>query len=161
MSFHSKIFETLPDLIFKVKNVKEKKQKIVFTNGCFDILHKGHVVYLDEAKNLGDFLIVGVNSDQSVKNLKGITRPIVDEKGRTAVLAALESVDAVILFDEATPIELIKKLNPDILVKGGDYPIHSIVGSDYILQKGGVVKTLSLIEGYSTTAIEQKIKNGC
>jgi rfaE bifunctional protein nucleotidyltransferase chain/domain len=161
MSLFSKIFEDVSDLISLVNKVKEKQQKVVFTNGCFDILHKGHVIYLEEAKDLGDFLILGVNSDVSVNNLKGKTRPIVDEKGRLAVLAALECVDAVILFDEETPLNLIKKLNPDILVKGGDYPIHTIVGSDYILQNGGEVKTLSLIEGYSTTLIEQKIKNSC
>jgi rfaE bifunctional protein nucleotidyltransferase chain/domain len=161
MSLFSKIFEDLSDLISVVNKVKEKQQKVVFTNGCFDILHKGHVIYLEEAKDLGDFLILGVNSDVSVNNLKGKTRPIVDEKGRLAVLAALECVDAVILFDEETPLNLIKNLNPDILVKGGDYPIHTIVGSDYILQNGGEVKTLSLIEGYSTTLIEQKIKKSC
>ncbi|MBK6363533.1 MAG: D-glycero-beta-D-manno-heptose 1-phosphate adenylyltransferase [Saprospiraceae bacterium] len=161
MSIISKIYSDISELISTLEKVKNKKQKIVFTNGCFDILHKGHVIYLEEAKNLGDFLIVALNSDLSVKNLKGESRPIVDEKGRMAVLAALECVDAVLLFDEETPINLIKKINPDILVKGGDYPIHTIVGSDYVLQQGGVVKTLSLIEGYSTTLIEQKIKNSC
>ncbi|MBK6783110.1 MAG: D-glycero-beta-D-manno-heptose 1-phosphate adenylyltransferase [Saprospiraceae bacterium] len=161
MSIISKIYSDISELISTLEKVKNKKQKIVFTNGCFDILHKGHAIYLEEAKNLGDFLIVALNSDLSVKNLKGESRPIVDEKGRMAVLAALECVDAVLLFDEETPINLIKKINPDILVKGGDYPIHTIVGSDYVLQQGGVVKTLSLIEGYSTTLIEQKIKNSC
>ncbi|MFZ1703905.1 MAG: D-glycero-beta-D-manno-heptose 1-phosphate adenylyltransferase [Saprospiraceae bacterium] len=157
----SKIFTSIAKLSQRVKEWQNSQYKVVFTNGCFDILHKGHVVYLEEAKQEGQILIVGVNSDASVKKLKGQHRPIVTEEGRVSVLAALESVDAVILFDEDTPLQLIQNIGPDILVKGGDYDLKDIVGSDFVLQKGGRVKQLSLIEGYSTSMIEQKIKSFC
>lgn len=133
--------------------------KTVFTNGCFDILHIGHVHYLNEARSLGDKLVVGLNSDKSVKRLKGNERPINNELDRKYVLENLKAVDEVIIFDEDTPIELIKKINPHILVKGGDWPIEKIVGHEHVLANGGVVKSLSFKDGYSTTSTLEKIKN--
>ena len=138
---------------------REENQKIVFTNGCFDLLHLGHVDYLAKAKDLGDRLIIGVNTDSSVKRLKGKNRPLQDENSRLHILAALHSVDAVVLFDEDTPYELIKKIQPDILVKGADYKIEDIVGYDIVTSRGGSVQTIEFIEGYSTTNIEQRILN--
>ena len=138
---------------------REENQKIVFTNGCFDLLHLGHVDYLAKAKDLGDRLIIGVNTDSSVKRLKGEKRPLQDENSRLHILAALHSVDAVVLFDQDTPYELIKKIQPDILVKGADYKIENIVGYDIVTSRGGSVKTIEFIEGYSTTKIEQRILN--
>ena len=136
-------------------------KKIVFTNGCFDLLHLGHVDYLSQAKDQGDVLIVGVNTDKSVKMLeKGDNRPITDENARAMLVASLHFVDAVVLFDEATPYELIQKVQPDILVKGKDYKEEDIVGYDIVKAKGGKVITIDLVPGYSTTRIEQKIKNG-
>jgi len=134
-----------------------KEMKVVFTNGCFDILHLGHIEYLAKAANLGDVLVIGMNSDHSVHRIKGESRPINDEHSRSMVLASLEFVTAVVLFDEETPYELIKTIQPDILVKGRDYKIKEIVGHDIVLAKGGKVKTIELTPGYSTTGIEQKI----
>ncbi len=134
------------------------KEIFVFTNGCFDILHSGHVQYLAEAKSLGDKLIVGLNSDNSVKRLKGPSRPINSENDRAIVLSALTSVDFVIIFDEDTPYKLINNIVPDILVKGGDWDINSIVGSDIVLKNGGIVKSLNFTEGKSTTNTINKIK---
>ena len=136
-----------------------QNEKIVFTNGCFDLLHAGHVQYLAQARSLGNRLILGLNSDASVKRLKGNHRPINDEKTRSFVLAALEIIDFVVVFDEETPINLIKNINPDVLVKGGDYTIDTIVGADIVLKNGGEVQVLSFLDGYSTTNIEEKIKN--
>ena len=133
-------------------------QKIVFTNGCFDILHYGHLHYLAAAKALGDKLIIGINSADSVKRLKGQHRPINDDLTRYHLLAALSFVDAVIEFEADTPYELIKKIQPNILVKGGDWQIEQIVGADLVLANGGVVKSLPFVEGYSTTNIETKIR---
>ena len=138
---------------------KFKNQKVVFTNGCFDILHLGHIEYLSKAADLGSILVIGVNSDRSVQNIKGKNRPINDEHSRSIVLAALEFVTAVVLFDEETPYELIKTIQPDILVKGKDYKVDEIAGHDIVLSKGGIVETIDLTPGYSTTAIEQKIIN--
>jgi len=132
--------------------------KIVFTNGCFDILHLGHVDYLEKARQKGDKLIIGLNSDSSVRSIKGESRPIVNEISRSRLLAALQFVDAVTLFDEQTPNELIKYIVPDILVKGNDYNISNIVGADTVLQNGGKVETVELVEGFSTTNIIEKIK---
>lgn len=134
-----------------------KGKKIVFSNGCFDILHLGHVDYLSKAADLGDVLIVGINTDASVHRLKGTTRPINDQQSRALLVASLNFVSAVTLFDEDTPYELIKKIQPDILVKGNDYQPEEIVGYDVVKAKGGEVITIPLVEGYSTTAIEQKI----
>ena len=136
-----------------------KEMKVVFTNGCFDILHLGHIEYLAKAANLGDVLVIGMNSDHSVHRIKGDNRPINDEHSRSMVLAALGFVTAVVLFDEETPYELIKTIKPDVLVKGRDYKIKEIVGHDIVLAKGGKVKTIELTPGYSTTGIEQKILN--
>ena len=150
-----------------VKGWQMKGQKVVFTNGCFDILHTGHVTYLVKAADLGHRLVVGLNTDQSVKRQgKGDERPINHEDARLMVLASLGFVDAVILFDEDTPLNLIEALAPDILVKGGDYDAEErdtssknyIVGSDFILQNGGKVSTIDLVEGFSTTAIVNKLK---
>lgn len=136
-----------------------KNDTIVFTNGCFDILHLGHIDYLSKAKDLGKRLIVGVNTDSSVKRLgKGDSRPINDEKSRSMIIASLQFVDAVILFDEDTPYELIKAIEPDVLVKGADYTIDRVVGSDIVMARGGKVELIEYLEGYSTTNIEKKIK---
>lgn len=138
---------------------KNKSKKIVFTNGCFDILHFGHVSYLNEARALGDILIVGLNSDCSVKKLKGEERPIIGEDERKFLLENLKAVDFVQIFDEPTPYELIKLVRPQILVKGGDWQPKDIVGSDIVLSYGGEVKGLSFISGKSTTSILKKIKS--
>jgi rfaE bifunctional protein nucleotidyltransferase chain/domain len=130
---------------------KNKNKKIVFTNGCFDILHLGHVEYLNEAKAQGDVLIIGLNSDQSIKVLKGSDRPINNENDRAAMLLNLKSVDCVQVFTEQTPLEIIKLINPNILVKGGDWKVEQIVGSSYVLSRGGVVKSLMFKNGYSTS----------
>ena len=130
---------------------------IVFTNGCFDLLHYGHLHYLAQARDLGQRLVVGMNSGASVSRLKGPNRPINDELTRTHLMAALEVVDAVVLFEEDTPLELIRTVQPDILVKGGDWRPEQIVGSDLVLAWGGKVMSLPFVSGYSTTNIEQKI----
>ncbi|MBR4218647.1 MAG: D-glycero-beta-D-manno-heptose 1-phosphate adenylyltransferase [Bacteroidales bacterium] len=135
------------------------KATIVFTNGCFDVLHLGHVTYLAEARTMGDLLVVGLNSDASVRRLKGPSRPINDEKARSLVLASLQCVDYVIIFDEDTPLDLIKAVKPNVLVKGGDYTIDSIVGASFVQQRGGIVRTIPLVEGYSTTDTVQKLND--
>ncbi len=140
-----------------VEDLKKKGKKIVFTNGCFDILHVGHVRYLNDAKKYGDFLIVGINSDSSVRRIKGENRPIIDEKARAEVVAGLDSVDMVIIFSEDTPYELIKTLEPDVLIKGGDWKEEEIVGADIVKRSGGKVLTVPYISGYSTTSIIEKI----
>jgi rfaE bifunctional protein nucleotidyltransferase chain/domain len=155
-SLYHKIY-TKENIIPILKDWK-KAGKIVFTNGCFDILHLGHVDYLEKAKALGHKLVVGMNTDTSVQRLKGKERPIVNQSSRSAVMASLQAVDAVILFDEDTPFELISLLKPDILVKGDDYSVENIVGADLVFQHGGVVKTIPLVKGYSTTEIVNKIK---
>jgi len=148
------------DLLTYVKEVKALGQRIVFTNGCFDILHKGHVDYLAKAADKGDVLIVGVNTDESVKRLgKSPSRPIQDEGARAYLIAALESVSAVILFNEDTPFELIEAIVPNVLVKGSDYEPQKIVGYHTVVSHGGSVETIDFIAGYSTTAIENKIKS--
>ncbi len=133
------------------KNWKNNQQKVVFTNGCFDILHLGHVDYLEKSRQAGDKLIIGLNTDASVKKLKGPSRPINNEYARARILAALEFVDLVILFNEDTPLELIKLLQPDILIKGNDYSIETIVGAKEVIENGGEVKTIELVPDYSTT----------
>ena len=137
---------------------KKREMKLVFTNGCFDILHEGHVSYLRQARALGDALVVGLNSDESVSRLKGPGRPVNDQSARAAVLGCLECVDYVCMFDEDTPYELIKRICPDILVKGGDWKIEDIVGSDVVRSLGGEVYSLSFKQGRSTTGIIEKIK---
>lgn len=132
-------------------------KKLVFTNGCFDILHLGHIDYLAAASELGDLLIIGLNTDQSVRKIKGNNRPIQDEISRAFVLASLGFVDAVVFFGEDTPYNLIKTTQPDVLVKGADYKPEDIVGYDIVKNKGGEIVTIELLEGYSTTALENKI----
>lgn len=132
---------------------QNREKKIVFTNGCFDILHRGHVSYLNEAKSLGDLLIIGVNSDASVKRLKGESRPINAEEDRKFVLQNLKSVDFVEIFDEDTPYSLIKTIQPDVLVKGGDWAVEKIVGHDIVKAKNGEVYSLNFVDGYSTTKV--------
>jgi len=145
-------------LQLKIKEYKAQGKKVVFTNGCFDLIHLGHIHYLAEAKELGDILIVGVNSDASVRRIKSADRPIKDEQSRMAIIQSLKMVDRAILFEEDTPLELIKSIVPDVLVKGGDWAIDQIVGSEIVLAHGGVVKSLSFIDGYSSTALIEKIK---
>jgi rfaE bifunctional protein nucleotidyltransferase chain/domain len=132
-------------------------KKIVFTNGCFDIMHQGHNTYLLQAAEFGNKMIVAVNTDNSVKKLKGEKRPIIDQKSRAFNLACQTYVDAVILFDEDTPLDLILKLKPDVLVKGGDYTIETVVGAQEVKQYGGEVKVIPFLEGYSSTAVINKI----
>ena len=150
----------------KIVNIKELKEilwsakennnpKIIFTNGCFDILHRGHVEYLQKAKELGDLLILGLNSDLSVKRLKGENRPINNEEDRAIVLSALECVDFIIIFDEDTPFELLKNLKPDILVKGGDYKLENVIGREFAKE----TVLIDFVDGYSTTKIINKINN--
>lgn len=134
-----------------------KNKKVVFTNGCFDIIHSGHVSYLNEAKSLGDVLVVGLNSDTSVKRLKGDSRPINDERSRKFVLENLKAVDHVFIFNDDTPLDLITALSPDILVKGGDWDVSQIVGSEFVIKHGGKVLSLSFKDGFSTTNIIDKI----
>jgi rfaE bifunctional protein nucleotidyltransferase chain/domain len=135
-----------------------QEKKIVFTNGCFDILHKGHIEYLSKAADLGDVLIIGLNTDKSVSRIKGPNRPVVDEQSRAMLLASLHFTTAIVLFDEPTPYELIKKVQPDVLVKGKDYKAEDIVGFDIVTAKKGKVETIELVEGFSTTSLIQKIK---
>ena len=137
---------------------RKKGKKIVFSNGCFDILHRGHVEYLSKAAAFGDVMVIGLNTDASVRRLKGPSRPVNDEKAREFVLAGLECVTAVVLFDEDTPYNLIKTVQPDVLVKGSDYKPENIVGYDVVMAKGGKVVTVDLVEGFSTTGIISKMK---
>jgi rfaE bifunctional protein nucleotidyltransferase chain/domain len=139
-------------------NWKQTNEKVVFTNGCFDIVHLGHIDYLEKAAELGSKLIIGLNTDASVSKLKGAERPINAEYARARMLAALAFVDAVILFADDTPLRLIETLTPDILVKGNDYTIENIVGAKHVLQHGGEVKTVELVEGFSTTQLIENIK---
>ncbi|GAB3498277.1 hypothetical protein GCM10027341_19660 [Spirosoma knui] len=133
-------------------------QRIVFTNGCFDIVHLGHIDYLEKARNLGDRMILGLNTDASVSCIKGPLRPVVNEYARARLMAALQFVDAVTLFGEPTPLELIEAVRPDILVKGNDYTVATIVGADFVLARGGKVETVALVPGYSTTKLIERIK---
>ncbi len=135
-----------------------KNKKIVFTNGCFDILHLGHIDYLAKAREQGDVLIIGLNTDDSVRRIKGSDRPISNQRARSMILASLRFVDAVVFFDEDTPYELIKKVQPDFLVKGSDYKAEDIVGYDIVKARGGEIRTLDLVEGYSTSQLVEKIR---
>lgn len=158
---HSQIIESkitsLESLQRKLAFWRFREKKIVFTNGCFDLLHLGHIDYLAKAASLGNVLIVGLNSDRSVSAIKGPLRPLNDENSRLHIMASLFFVDAVVVFDEPTPYELIKAVQPDILVKGGDYKKEEIVGYDIVTARGGEVITIDLVPGYSTTNIEKKI----
>ena len=139
--------------------VSINKEKIVFTNGCFDILHPGHIYILDQAKSYGDTLIVGLNSDESIKKLKGPKRPKVSQKDRLRILSSIKFVDYAVLFEEDTPLKLIKKIKPNILVKGGDYNSDDIVGSEFVKSNGGEIKIVQLLEGYSSSSLIDKFEN--
>ncbi len=162
MSYHKKLSEKLhtkDSLKTLLSQWQEDGKKIVFTNGCFDILHRGHVEYLCHARDLGNKLILGLNTDASVKRLgKSPERPINSESTRAIILAALECIDAIVLFDEDTPLELITFVQPDILVKGNDYKAEDIVGYDIVKAKGGQVITIQLVDGFSTTKLIEKMK---
>jgi rfaE bifunctional protein nucleotidyltransferase chain/domain len=155
----SKICNSYTELAERVSTWQRQGELVVFTNGCFDIIHPGHVDYLTRAKELGQRLVMGVNTDASVSELKGPHRPIQSEEARLQVLAALECVDALVLFGEQTPFDLISTVKPNILVKGGDYTIETIVGADIVIDSGGKVEVIPFLEGYSTSAIEKKIKD--
>lgn len=157
-SYRLKI-KSIPSLKKEIDRLKAQGKKIVFTNGCFDILHRGHTRYLATARNLGDFLIVAVNSDQSVRTIKGPERPVISEDERAEILAALGFVDAVVVFDEETPLELIRYLLPDVLVKGGDWTEDRIVGGDVVKAAGGEVRSIPFVEGHSTTDLLRRIRN--
>ena len=151
----------LGEAITQVAGWQRADQKVVFTNGCFDLVHLGHIDYLEKARALGDRLVLGLNSDASVSRLKGPNRPVVNEYARARLVAALAFVDTVILFDEPTPQRLIEALKPDILVKGDDYSVETIVGADFVIKNGGTVETVALVKDYSTTAMIAKIKESC
>ncbi len=151
---------TLDEAILRFGREKRNGRRVVFTNGCFDLLHPGHIGSLEQARALGDALIVGLNSDASVRQLKGAGRPVLPERERAEILAALEFIDAVVIFDELTPREVIARLLPDVLVKGGDWPGDQIVGREEVEAAGGRVVSIPVVPGYSTTAILQKIREG-
>ena len=160
MKHLEKIYDKILDdksLDKKLNLWREEGKSIVFSNGCFDILHRGHVEYLSKAADLGDILIIGLNTDDSVRRLKGPSRPVNDEKARAILLAALEFVDAIMFFEEDTPYNLIKRVQPDVLVKGKDYKAEDIVGYDIVTAKGGKVETIELVDGFSTTSILERI----
>ncbi|MGE5316961.1 MAG: D-glycero-beta-D-manno-heptose 1-phosphate adenylyltransferase [Chloroflexota bacterium] len=146
------------DLPLALDRWNKSNSKIVFTNGCFDLVHRGHLDYLSKAADLGDILIIGLNTDSSVSKLKGSNRPIIDQESRAMLLASLFFVSAVVLFEEDTPYELIKAIQPDVLVKGADYAVEDIVGHDIVIAKGGKVETIEYLPGFSTSAIEKKIR---
>lgn len=149
-----KSLTALTRIISKLRN---EGKKIVFTNGCFDLLHYGHIKYLEDAKRKGNILVVAINSDASVRKIKGNKRPIVKEGDRLRLIAALESVDYTLLFNDTDPLRVIKKIKPDILIKGADWDKRSIVGADFVLSYGGVVSTIKLAKGRSTTGLIKKI----
>ena len=153
----NKIYD-LQSLKTKLADWKSEGKKVVFTNGVFDLLHIGHITYLAKAAELGDKLIIGLNSDSSVKRIKGEGRPVNDQNSRAILLAALFFVDAIVVFEEDTPQQLITTLLPDVLVKGADYAIENIVGGKEVLANGGEVKTIDFVSGYSSTSIIQKIR---
>jgi len=157
-SLHPAIL-TLEEAILRFGPGK-RNGRVVFTNGCFDLLHPGHIHGFELARQMGDVLIVGLNSDSSVRQLKGPTRPVIPERERAEILAALEAVDAVVIFDELTPREVISRLLPDVLVKGGDWPGDQIIGREEVEAAGGRVVSIPLVTGYSTTTILQKIQKG-
>ncbi len=152
-----RIFERYEDLAGRWRAERAGLGKVVFTNGCFDILHAGHVAYLEEARAQGEFLVVGLNRDGSVRRLKGSKRPLNPFRERARVLAGLRAVDLVVGFEQDTPLELIRALRPDVLVKGGDWQVAEIVGAEDVLARGGAVKSLSFAQGLSTTSLVDKI----
>ena len=160
--FHEQLrhkIQTKESALAAIRPLQAKGKKIVFTNGCFDILHPGHVDYLNQARDLGDFMVLGLNTDGSVRKLnKAPNRPVNDENSRALVLAGLACIDAIVLFEEETPYELIRFLQPDVLVKGDDYKPEEIAGFDVVKAKGGEVKTIPFLKGYSTTGLINKIR---
>lgn len=162
MSFHHRLIQKLhtkESLKPILQSLVAEEKKVVFTNGCFDILHRGHVEYLCKARDLGDYLVLGLNTDESVKRLgKSPERPINSEETRAVILAALSCVDAIVLFNEDTPLELISYLQPNVLVKGSDYKAENIVGYDVVVANGGEVLTIDLVDGFSTTKLIEKMK---
>ena len=162
MGYNTQIKNKIVDfdgLALLLNNWKAKGMTIVFTNGCFDLLHPGHIDYLSKARDLGDKLIIGLNTDESVRNLKGESRPVQNESTRAIMLAAFAFVDAVILFNEATPQQIISRILPDVLVKGSDYSVEQIVGADVVMENGGRVETIEFLEGFSTSSLISKIIN--
>ena len=155
---NSKIF-SFDDLKNQVNAWKQAGEEVAFTNGCFDIIHRGHIEVLAQTADLGDRLIIGLNSDTSIQKLKGKNRPIIEEQSRAILLASLEFVDAVVIFSEDAPLKLISALLPDVLAKGGDYEIETIVGHEIVQQNGGKVKLVPFVDGFSSTTIIEKIKN--
>ena len=151
--------KSLAELLKKIKKLKKSKKKVGFTNGCFDLLHAGHVKYLQDAKKKCDKLIVGINSDSSVKKIKGPKRPINNQKARQIVIASLETVDYVVLFKKTTPLKLIEAIKPDILIKGSDWKKKDIVGAKEVSSNGGKIIRISFLKGYSTSAIIKKISS--
>jgi D-beta-D-heptose 7-phosphate kinase/D-beta-D-heptose 1-phosphate adenosyltransferase len=159
MEEYRKKIKDLPSLKKEIEALKAQGKRIVFTNGCFDLLHPGHMRYLYDARQMGDYLVVAVNTDRSVKAIKGPSRPVQSQDERTELLAALSFVDAVVLFDEDNPLTVIKHLVPNVLVKGGDWTEDKIIGADVVKRAGGVVKSLPFVAGFSTSAIIEKIRD--
>lgn len=159
MQFSSEKIYTLENLLPVLETWRKQALKIVFTNGCFDIVHLGHVDYLEKARMKGDKLVLGLNTDASVCRLKGEKRPVVEEFARARLLAGFQFIDAIVFFEEDTPLRLIEQVKPDILTKGNDYSVENIVGADFVLKNGGKVETLDLVKGYSTSALIEKIKS--
>jgi rfaE bifunctional protein nucleotidyltransferase chain/domain len=157
--YRQKIMD-LSSMETQIDRLRRQGRKIVFTNGCFDILHPGHTRYLHAARQLGDFLVVAVNSDRSVREIKGEGRPVIPQQDRTEVLAALSFVDGVVVFEEDEPLNVIRHLMPDVLVKGGDWPEEKIIGADLVKAAGGEVKRIPFVSGYSTSGIIRKIREG-
>ena len=149
--------KSLTGVVRAVRKAQAAGQRVVFTNGCFDLLHRGHIRYLEQARSLGDLLVVALNSDASVRRLKGKIRPVVPEAERAEVLAALAAVDLVMIFDELDPARVIRAVRPDVLVKGGDWPVDRIVGADFVQSAGGTVRSLPYVEGMSTSALIRRI----
>jgi D-beta-D-heptose 7-phosphate kinase/D-beta-D-heptose 1-phosphate adenosyltransferase len=158
MEEYRKKIKDLSSLKKEVEALKAREKRIVFTNGCFDLLHPGHMRYLYAARQMGDYLVVAVNTDRSVKVIKGASRPVQSQDERTEILAALSFVDAVVLFDEDNPLMVIQQLVPNVLVKGGDWTEDKIIGADVVKKAGGVVKSLPFVAGFSTSAIIEKIR---
>ncbi len=156
ISPHSKVI-SLKDLLPELKSLRSDGLSVAFTNGCFDIIHRGHIEYLYKASEMADILIIGMNSDDSVRRLKGPARPLQDQESRSLILASLYFVDFIILFSEDTPYNLISKVEPDVLVKGGDYKAEDIVGYDIVRKKGGQIITIPLTKGYSSSSIIRKL----
>lgn len=152
--------KSLRAAIRAVRQAQAAGQRVVFTNGCFDLLHRGHTRYLEQARALGEFLMVAVNSDASVRQLKGVSRPVVPDRERAEVLAALASVDLVLIFDDLDPGRVIRSVRPDVLVKGGDWPVDRIVGSDFVRSMGGKVRSLPYVKGASTSELIRRVVSG-